>query len=87
PKKPTYELTFTCMPCGHRSSHTITEQAFLFGTVLVRCPSCYERHVISDHLKIFNEEPMSFEDILSGKNRGRKKPMHTQKNTIEYLDQ
>ncbi|KAF8455484.1 DNL zinc finger-domain-containing protein, partial [Terfezia claveryi] len=83
--KPTYELTFTCMPCGHRASHTITQQAFHFGTILVRCPGCKERHVISDHLKIFNEEPMTFEDILSRKGQRRKEPMRTQENTIEYL--
>lgn len=56
-KKPTYELTFTCKPCGHRSSHTITQQAYHFGTILIRCPGCKDRHVISDHLKV-GERPL-----------------------------
>ena len=51
-KQPSYELTFTCKPCGHRSSHTVTKQAYHYGTTLIRCPGCMDRHVISDHLKV-----------------------------------
>ena len=59
-KKPTYELTFTCKPCGHRSSHTITQQAYHFGTILIRCPGCKDRHVISDHLKVGERSLVEF---------------------------
>jgi len=51
-KQPSYELTFTCKPCGHRSSHTVTKQAYHYGTTLIRCPGCKDRHVISDHLQV-----------------------------------
>ena len=50
-KVSSYELTFTCKPCGHRSTHVVSKQAYHYGTTLVRCPGCKDRHVISDHLK------------------------------------
>lgn len=53
-ERPSYQLTFTCKPCGHRSSHVVTKQAYHFGTTLIKCPSCMDRHVISDHLKVCN---------------------------------
>lgn len=48
----TYLLTFTCKPCLTRSSHKVSGQAYHKGTVLIACPSCKNRHVISDHLKV-----------------------------------
>ncbi|KAF8424909.1 DNL zinc finger domain-containing protein [Tirmania nivea] len=85
-KQPSYELTFTCKPCGHRSSHTVTKQAYHYGTTLIRCPGCKDRHVISDHLKIFNEKPMSFVDILEGKGQRIQKGIRTEEDTIEFLE-
>ena len=49
-----YEITFTCKPCKHRSAHRITKQGYHKGTVLITCPECKNRHVISDHLKVKN---------------------------------
>lgn len=51
-KEPTYQLTFTCKPCKHRSSHEMSRQGYHHGTVLITCPECKNRHVISDHLKV-----------------------------------
>ena len=51
-RQPSYELTFTCIPCGGRSTHSITKQGYHFGSVLIACPKCRNRHVISDHLKV-----------------------------------
>ena len=51
-KAPAYELTFTCKPCKHRSTHTVSKQGYHKGTVLITCPECSNRHVISDHLKV-----------------------------------
>lgn len=51
-KAPAYELTFTCKPCRHRSTHTISKLGYHKGTVLITCPECSNRHVISDHLKV-----------------------------------
>lgn len=47
-----YNLTFTCKPCNHRSTHDISKQGYHNGTVLITCPNCKNRHVISDHLKV-----------------------------------
>ena len=61
---PAYQITFTCKPCGHRSSHRMTKQAYHHGTVLIKCPSCENRHVIADHLKVFLDQATTLEDIL-----------------------
>ncbi|CAK7226561.1 hypothetical protein SCUCBS95973_006241 [Sporothrix curviconia] len=50
---PHYELTFTCLPCGTRSSHKVSKQGYHQGSVLIACPECRNRHIISDHLGIF----------------------------------
>ena len=52
PKRPSYQLTFTCKPCDHRSSHEISKHGYHAGTVLITCPQCKNRHVISDHLRV-----------------------------------
>lgn len=51
-EEPAYEMTFTCRKCLERSSHRITKQAYHFGTTLITCPGCKNRHLISDHLKV-----------------------------------
>ncbi|KAL1872293.1 hypothetical protein VTK73DRAFT_1642 [Phialemonium thermophilum] len=66
---PCYELTFTCIPCGHRSGHSVSKQGYHHGTVLITCPSCRNRHLISDHLGIFGDRRVTVEDIL--RERGR----------------
>lgn len=63
-QEPAYQITFTCKPCGHRSSHRISKHGYHDGTVLIRCPSCKNRHVISDHLNIFFDKKSTLEDIL-----------------------
>jgi hypothetical protein len=50
--KPAYDITFTCKPCSTRSTHRISKQAYHYGSVLITCPECKNRHVISDHLKV-----------------------------------
>ncbi|KAK1757930.1 DNL zinc finger-domain-containing protein [Echria macrotheca] len=61
---PQYELTFTCRPCNHRSRHRVSKHGYHHGSVLVTCPSCKNRHVISDHLRIFGDAKVTIEDIL-----------------------
>lgn len=50
--KPEYEMTFTCTPCSTRSSHRVSKQGYHKGSVLITCPECKNRHVISDHLGV-----------------------------------
>ncbi|EEH19415.1 hypothetical protein PABG_01734 [Paracoccidioides brasiliensis Pb03] len=57
-------ITFTCKPCSHRSSHRISQHGYYKGTVLITCPECKNRHIISDHLNIFMDTKSTLEDIL-----------------------
>lgn len=45
----------------------MSKQAYTKGTVLIQCPSCTVRHLISDHLKIFSDQHITIEDILNAK--------------------
>lgn len=65
--KPMLMIAFTCKKCGTRSSHTMSKQAYTSGTVLITCPSCKNRHLIADHLKIFRDDHVTIEDILKAK--------------------
>ncbi|KAI5846976.1 DNL zinc finger domain-containing protein [Tricharina praecox] len=67
---PSYQLTFTCRPCRTRSTHAVSKQAYHRGSVLVQCPGCKNRHVITDHLKIFGEQQRTLEDILKEAGNG-----------------
>ncbi|KHJ35333.1 putative dnl zinc finger domain-containing protein [Erysiphe necator] len=71
-----YELTFTCQPCGARSTHRISKQGYHHGSVLVSCPNCKNRHVISDQLKIFGDKITNIEDLL------REQGHYVQKGTL-----
>lgn len=52
--KPMLMLAFTCKKCDVRSSHVVSKQAYTHGSVLVQCPGCKGRHLVSDHLKVRN---------------------------------
>ena len=49
---PAYQLTFTCKPCKHRSTHKISKRGYHKGSILITCPGCSNRHIMSDHLKV-----------------------------------
>lgn len=63
-KPDSYYLQFVCRPCTTRSSHTISKQGYHHGSVLVTCPECKNRHVISDHLNIFGDRKVTIEDLV-----------------------
>ncbi|KAI0125851.1 DNL zinc finger protein, partial [Xylariales sp. AK1849] len=66
-QEPHYELTFTCVPCGSRSSHVVSKQGYHKGSVLITCSSCRNRHIISDHLDIFGDRKVTVEDLMREK--------------------
>lgn len=66
---PHYEIVFTCKPCGTRSKHRISKQGYHHGSILISCPGCRNRHVISDHLRIFGDRALTVEDLM--KERGQ----------------
>ncbi|KAG4302355.1 hypothetical protein PCK1_001337 [Pneumocystis canis] len=45
----------------------MTKQAYCNGTVIIQCPYCKNRHLISDHLKIFSDKSITIEDIMKEK--------------------
>ncbi|XBW38486.1 hypothetical protein QEN19_004076 [Hanseniaspora menglaensis] len=59
-------LVFTCKKCDHRSSHQISKHGYYKGSVLCECPQCKNRHLISDHMKIFQDDVqnLTLEDIM-----------------------
>ena len=65
--EPHYQLTFTCVPCAGRSTHIVSKQGYHKGSVLITCPSCRNRHVISDNLNIFGNRKITVEDLLREK--------------------
>ncbi|KAL3478091.1 DNL zinc finger-domain-containing protein [Aspergillus californicus] len=83
-QEPQYQIQFTCRPCGERSTHTMSKHAYHRGTVLIRCPKCENRHVISDNLKIFFENRKTLDDILA---EGGQKIMRGQlSGDVEFWD-
>ncbi len=64
---PHYELTFTCVPCGARSAHRVSKQGYHHGSVLVTCPACRNRHVVSDHLGVFGGGPATLEELVAAR--------------------
>lgn len=70
---PSYDLTFTCKKCDERSTHRISKQGYHHGTILITCKGCKNRHLISDHLKIFSDKGITIEDILKEKGQMLKK--------------
>ena len=81
---PGYEISLTCKPCRHRSTHKISKQGYHHGTVLITCPDCKNRHVISDHLKIFADQSFTIEDIM--RKKGNKVTRGSLDGNVEYWD-
>lgn len=86
-EQPSYQLTFTCKACSERSSHHITKQAYHHGTTLITCPGCKNRHLISDHLKIFSDTGVTLEDIVKEKGQLLRKGRLGEDGDIEFYDE
>ena len=83
---PSYQMTFTCRKCLERSSHKISKQAYHHGTTLITCPGCKNRHLISDHLKIFSDKSITLEDILREKGQMLKKGALDAEGNVEFWE-
>ncbi|ORY12624.1 DNL zinc finger-domain-containing protein [Clohesyomyces aquaticus] len=83
---PAYETTFTCKKCNTRSSHRVSKQGYHHGTVLITCPGCKNRHLISDHLKIFSDKSVTIEDILREKGQVVKRGSLSAEGDVEFWD-
>lgn len=80
-------MTFTCKPCQHRSSHIISKQGYHNGAVLITCPGCKARHVISDHLGIFADDKVDIEDLMRQNGEKVKKGRLGEDGDIEFWDE
>ncbi|KAK0731038.1 DNL zinc finger-domain-containing protein [Lasiosphaeris hirsuta] len=85
-KAPHYELTFTCNPCGERSRHKVSKQGYHHGSVLVTCPGCRNKHVISDHLRIFGDHKITIEELLAERGQIIKKGTLGEDGNIEFWE-
>ena len=83
--EPHYQLTFTCVPCETRSTHRVSKQGYHNGSVLITCPKCRNRHVISDHLGIFGDRKITVEDLMRERGRIVRKGTLDADGDIEYL--
>lgn len=79
-----YQLSFTCVPCSHRSHHNVSKQGYHTGSILITCPSCRNRHVISDHLNIFGDRKVTVEDLMREKGRLVKRGSLGEDGDIEF---
>ncbi|KAH7170996.1 DNL zinc finger-domain-containing protein [Dactylonectria macrodidyma] len=79
-----YQLSFTCVPCGHRSHHNVSKQGYHHGSTLITCPDCRNRHVISDHLDIFGDRKVTIEDIMREKGQLVKRGSLGEDGDIEF---
>ncbi|KAI1302774.1 DNL zinc finger-domain-containing protein [Xylaria venustula] len=84
--EPHYQLTFTCVPCTNRSTHIISKQGYHRGSVLITCPSCRNRHVISDNLNIFGDRKITVEDLLREKGQLVKRGTLGEDGDIEFWE-
>lgn len=99
---PSYELTFTCNVCKTRSSHRLSKQGYHKGTILISCPGCKNRHLISDHLKvrcintrtraatdniqIFSDKSVTIEDLMKEKGNLVKRGSLSAEGDVEFWD-
>mgnify|MGYP004499847559 CR=1 FL=1 len=99
---PSYELTFTCNVCKTRSSHRLSKQGYHKGTILISCPGCKNRHLISDHLKvcctnkrntlvanplqIFSDKSVTIEDLIKEKGSLVKRGSLSAEGDVEFWD-
>lgn len=74
------------MPCGGRSAHNVSKQGYHHGSVLITCPSCRNRHVISDHLDIFGNRDLTVEDLMREKGRLVKRGTLGEDGDVEFWE-
>lgn len=64
----------------------MSKQGYHHGTVLIACPQCKNRHVISDHLRIFSDKAVTVEDILRQRGESVKKGTLDGSGDLEFWD-
>ena len=85
-EQPEYQITFTCKPCGTRSSHRLSKQGYHRGSTLITCPECRNRHIISDHLNIFGDRSLTIEDLMRERGQLVKKGTLSEDGDVEFWE-
>ncbi|KJE94619.1 hypothetical protein CAOG_05239 [Capsaspora owczarzaki ATCC 30864] len=67
PSQGRFLIAFTCKPCSHRNSKTISKHSYQKGVVLIRCDGCKQIHLIADNLNWFQTGHRNIEEILRAK--------------------
>lgn len=64
----------------------MSKQGYHRGSVLITCPSCRNRHVISDNLNIFGDRKITVEDLLREKGQLVKRGTLGEDGDIEFWE-
>jgi hypothetical protein len=64
----------------------VSKQGYHKGSVLITCPSCRNRHVISDNLNIFGDRKITVEDLLREKGQLVKRGTLGEEGDIEFWE-
>ena len=64
----------------------MSKQGYHNGSILIACPGCSNRHVISDHLRIFGDKATTIEDILRDKGELIRKGTLGEEGDLEFWD-
>ena len=78
-------VSFTCTAnnCGTRISKMIRRSSYEKGTVLIMCPTCKVRHIISDHLGWYSDVSEKLTDIEKIANAKGEKVVRVNSNVFD----